>query len=169
MVMRLCFVMALVAFCGCARISGTPESQRAGGVAEGPMTQTRMEMLFADQVDAIVGPPGSIQTRIDGVNVYLISDPANDRMRIMAPIVLVEKLDPRVFDVLLKANFHSTLDARYAVSEGIIYAAFLHPISSLSPVLLESALTQVLSLVKTFGSSFSSGELTFGSPPATGR
>jgi hypothetical protein len=126
------------------------------------MTQDRMELLFSDEVDAIVGPPGAIQTQVDGINVYLISDIANDRMRIVAPVAMAEKLSPRVLDVLLRANFHSTLDARYAIADGVIYAAFLHPISSLSPELLKSALSQVLSLAKTFGSTFSSGELQFG-------
>lgn len=118
-----------------------------------------MELLFAEQVEAIMGPPGAIQTRIDGINVYLISDPENDRMRLVTPISMVEAVDPRVNEILLRANFYSTLDARYAVSDGVIYATFLHPMSSLSPELLSSALAQVLSLTKTFGSSFSGGEL----------
>jgi hypothetical protein len=165
---RLCFMVALFALCSCAKISGGPELQRGSGATDGPMTRARMEMIFADQVDAIMGPPGAIQTQVDGINIYLISDPAHDRMRIMAPFAMVEGLDRRVFDLLLRANFHGTLDARYAVSDGIVYAAFLHPISSLSPELLESALAQVLSLVKTFGTTYSSGVLGFGAQPATG-
>ena len=126
------------------------------------MTQSRMEFLFAEHVDAIVGPPGTIQTRVDGINIYLISNPEIDRMRIIAPIAMVESLDPRVLRILLRANFASTLDARYAISEGIIYAAFLHPMSSLTPDLIESALFQVVSLVKTFGTSFTSQPLVQG-------
>jgi hypothetical protein len=164
---RLCFMVALVVLCSCAKISGRPELQRGSDAADGPMTRGRMELIFADQVDAIMGPPGAIQTQVDGINIYLISDPVHDRMRIMAPFAMVETLDRRVFDLLLRANFHSTLDARYAVSDGIVYAAFLHPISSLSPELLESALAQVLSLVKTFGTTFSSGVLGFGAQPLT--
>jgi len=121
-----------------------------------------MELLFASHVDAIMGPPGAIQTRVEGINIYLISDSAHDRMRIMAPVARMNPANPRLAPLLLQANFKSTLDARYAVSEGVIYAAFLHPISSLSHELLESALAQVLSLAKTFGSTFSSDELHFG-------
>lgn len=151
------FVMVLFVFCGCAGFSGGASG--SDGIAfDGPMTQGRMEVLFADQVEAIMGPPGAIQTRIDGINVYLISDPENDRMRLVTPISMVETVDPRVNEILLRANFYSTLDARYAISDGVIYATFLHPISSLSPELLSSALAQVLSLTKTFGSSFSGGE-----------
>jgi hypothetical protein len=153
------FTMVLLVLCGCAGLSGG-ESRGSDGIAsDGPMTQARMEILFADQVEAIMGPPGAIQTRIDGINVYLISDSENDRMRLVTPISMVETVDPRVNEILLRANFYGTLDARYAISDGVIYGTFLHPISSLSPELLSSALAQVLSLTKTFGSSFSGGEL----------
>ncbi len=153
------FLMVLFVLCGCANFSDGSSRGSAGFASDGSMTQGRMELLFADQVEAIMGPPGAIQTRIDGINVYLISDPENDRMRLVTPISMVETVDPRVNEILLRANFYSTLDARYAVSDGVIYATFLHPISSLSPELLSSALAQVLSLTKTFGSSFSGGEL----------
>ena len=121
------------------------------------MTQARMELLFSEEVDAIAGPPGAIQTRVDGINVYLISLAETDRMRIIAPIAVTQHLNRRVYDILLTANFDSTKDARYAVSDGVVYAVFMHPISSLSPELLRSAFAQVLSLVKTFGSTFSAG------------
>jgi hypothetical protein len=153
------FAIVFFVLCGCAGLSGGG-SRGSGGIAsDGPMTQARMEILFADQVEAIMGPPGAIQTRIDGINVYLISDSENDRMRLVTPISMVETVDPRINEILLRANFYSTLDARYAISDGVIYGTFLHPISSLSPELLSSALAQVLSLTKTFGSSFSGGEL----------
>ena len=158
------YAIGLIVLFGCAG-SGPASSPSSGSYdSTRPMTQMKMELIFSDNVDAIMGPPGAIQTRVDGINVYLISDPANDRMRIVAPISMVEGVDPRVNAILLNANFHSTLDARYAISDGVIYGTFLHPISSLSPELLESALTQVLSLARTFGSSFSSGELHFFAP-----
>ena len=122
------------------------------------MTQSRMELIFGDQVDAIMGPPGAIQSRVDGINVYMISHPPTDRMRIIAPIVMVENINPRVLKVLLRANFDKTRDARYAISDGIVYAVFLHPISLLSSDQIESALAQVLNLARTFGTTFSSGE-----------
>jgi hypothetical protein len=154
-----CFVLN-----GCAGHSfGTPTNPRSAE-SGAVMTQERMEIIFGDQVDAIMGPPGAIQTQVDGINVYLISDSENDRMRIIAPIAMVARLDPRVLGVLLVANFNNTLDARYAISEGVIYATFLHPISSLSPELVRSSLAQVLSLVKTFGSSYSASEIELADP-----
>jgi hypothetical protein len=169
MVMRSCSVIALIALCGCAGIQAAGPSEPSAMLSGGPMTQTRMEFIFADEVDAITGSTGAIRTLVDGFNVYLLSDAPNDRMRIIIPIALVENLNRGVLDILLRANFYSTRDTRYAVSEGIVYSVFLHPISSLSSDLLESALAQVLSLAKTFGSTYSSGEVSLGAPPGTDR
>jgi hypothetical protein len=162
-------IVAFLGIVGCAALSGG--SSAGEGTASGAepraearaeaMTPARMELIFASQVSAIEGPTGAIRTRIDGINIYLISDPANDRMRIMAQIAFLEGLDPRILSVLLEANFHDTLDARYAISGGVIYSIFLHPISSLTPELIRSGLAQVVSLAQTFGTDFTSGKLHF--------
>lgn len=154
---------------GCAGLSVNSGSYSDSETFTGPMSQARMELLFASHVDAIMGPPGAIQTRVEGINIYLISDPAHDRMRIMAPVARLNPANPRLAPLLLRANFKSTLDARYAAADDLIYAVYLHPLSSLTPELLESALAQVLSLGKTFGSTFSSGALQFGSPGTNDR
>jgi hypothetical protein len=122
------------------------------------MDQVRLEQIFADQVEAITGPSGAIQTQVDGVIVYCISDPANDQMRLIAPITRAAGLDPRINAILLRANFNNTGESRYALSEGVVFAAFLHPISSLTPEEIRVGLAQVVSLAKTFGTSFSSDE-----------
>ena len=62
---------------------------------------------------------------------------------------------------MLVANFHNALDARYAVSNGNVFAAFLHPLSSLEENDLRSALRQVSQLVANFGTTYSSGGLQF--------
>ena len=142
---------------GCTHGLGLVSAKAKGAVAE-PMTPARMEMVFAEQVDAILGPPGAIQTRVDGVSVYLLSDVGIDRVRLIAPITSVSNLNQRILAILLHANFHRTGEARYAISDGVVHAVFQHPISSLSPALIKSALAQVVSLAKTFGRHFSAGE-----------
>jgi hypothetical protein len=167
---RLAIMIALVALIfsfGCAGLSGGPDG--SSEPFKGRMTQTRMELLFAAHVEAIMGPPGAIQTRVDGINIYLISDPARDRMRIMAPVARMNPANPRLAPLLLQANFQNTLDARYAVSDDLIYALYLHPLSSLTPELIESGLAQVVSLGKTFGSTFSSDQYQFGPRPEVDR
>ena len=160
---------ALTVFAGCAAFSSGRPFQGDAASHVGGMTPSRMELLFSSHVRAIEGPSGAIRTQVDGINVYLISDPANDRMRILAPIALVEGLDRRVFGLLMEANFNNTLYARYAISEGAIYAAFLHPISPLTPELIQSAFEQVVSLKKTFGTSFSANAFRFEDSQETAR
>lgn len=63
---------------------------------------------------------------------------------------------------VLEANFHSALDARYATSDGVLYAAFIHPLSPLTEAEVRSAVAQVASLVRSFGTTYSSGELVYG-------
>lgn len=128
------------------------------------MNQSQLEQIFSDQVEAITGPAGALQSQIDGIAIYCISDPANDRMRIVSPISRLEGLDPRVHQILLRANFNRARDARYAISEDVVFAVFLHPLSSLTAVEIESAVDQVISLVKTFGTSFSSDGLITPTP-----
>ncbi|MEE8126039.1 MAG: hypothetical protein V3T42_09525, partial [Nitrospirales bacterium] len=53
-------------------------------------------------------------------------------------------------------------DARYAVSQGILYSAFIHPLSTLDEGMLKSAMDQVANLALSFGSEYTSGSLVFG-------
>ena len=99
-----------------------------------------------------------------GVDMVCVIDTNFDRMRIIAPITPSAGLDPTVLDALLEANFHSALDARYATSNGYVYSAFIHPLSPLTEKELISALRQVATLALTFGTEYTSGELSFGQP-----
>jgi hypothetical protein len=165
----LAWLVVAMAASGCAGLGSQSADGTAGTIGSSePMDQNRVEQVFSDQVEAITGPTGALQSQIDGISIYCISDPANDRMRIVAPISRLSGLDPRINEVLLRANFHNALDARYAVSEDVIFAAFLHPISSLTPGQIKSAVSQVISLVKTFGTTFSSGDLVFPGPRGEG-
>ncbi|MEO0409240.1 MAG: hypothetical protein AAF289_18005, partial [Cyanobacteria bacterium P01_A01_bin.135] len=73
-----------------------------------------------------------------------------------------EDLTPAQVGNILIANFHTTLDARYAVSDGTVVATYLHPLSTLQEQDLRSAVRQVVSLAETFGTTYTSGELLFG-------
>ena len=121
----------------------------------GRMTLAEMELIFRNLVDAIEGPPGAIRTQVDGVDVFLLSDPANDRMRMIVKVVNADELSVRHLAVLLQLNFEATLDARYAIANGVVFATYLHPISSLTAAEIESALEQVVNLRKNFGTAFS--------------
>lgn len=71
-------------------------------------------------------------------------------------------LDAGLMRRLLQANFDSALDARYAIANKLIWGVFIHPLSPLDNEQFASALVQVLNVATSFGTSFSSGQLTFG-------
>ncbi len=153
--------LALLLAAGCASGPGPRSTSETRREDDGSMDQIRLERVFADEVSVIEGPTGALRTVVDGVTLYCISDPTHDRMRLVAPVRRTTRLDPRVYQILLQANFHTTLDARYAISDDVVYATYLHPISSLTDDQIRSAVSQVVTLVKTFGTTFSSGQLLF--------
>ena len=61
----------------------------------------------------------------------------------------------------MEANFHSVLDARYAVSEDILWVAYIHPLRELQPAQAVDAIVQVYNAALTFGTSYSSTDLAF--------
>lgn len=95
------------------------------------------------------------------VTLHCISDANADRMRIISPIAKASELNQELLLLALKANYHTVLDARYAIGDDILYAAFIHPLSSITQQEIESAIRQVSTSNLTFGTSFSSGELLF--------
>lgn len=123
-----------------------------------------MESLIEAASTNFVDGPGGVEFTFAGVRMACVSDVAHDRMRIIAPVANHDASTRPLLEVMLIANFHTTLDARYGLSDGVVYAAYLHPLSSLSEDQLTSALRQVASLVRSFGVGFSSGELSYGSP-----
>ncbi len=91
----------------------------------------------------------------------LISDVNHDRMRIIAPITKYSAITLDQVKKTMESNFHQALDARYAESNDILYSAFIHPMSPLSEIELIKALDQVATLALTFGTSYTSGELSY--------
>ena len=157
----LLLLVLLLSVGGCTTLglpsfSFSGEGESPDGLYAG-MNQSRLETLFGDEVDAIVGPPGAIQTRVDGFPLFLLSDEENDRMRLIAQIASASDFEGSVFGLLIQANFDRTLDARYAISDGVIFAVFQHPISSLTPGLIRSALSQVLNLAENFNTTYAAG------------
>lgn len=129
------------------------------------MTLEQLEQVLRETADEIEGEDGRWQLRLGEVALACMTDLRFDRMRIIAPIAEIEEVSEEIREACLEANFHTALDARYATSDGVLYAAFIHPLSPLDEDLTESAIRQVANLVETFGTTFSSGALVFGVPP----
>ena len=125
------------------------------------MTLDELSALLAAATEDLKLEPSHWRFVFQGVPMVCLSDAGFDRMRFIAPIIEVAKLDEATKDELLEANFHTALDARYASSGGLLFATFIHPIASLDATLARSALDQVASLVRTFGTHYTSGALEF--------
>lgn len=104
--------------------------------------------------------------------VTLVFDTHANRMRLMSPITTQQQYqldDPNLLRKALEANFGSTLDVRYSISNNVMMAAYLHPLEELTEKQFRRAIDQVTHAAKNFGTSFSSGSWTYyGRGPAVG-
>ena len=91
-----------------------------------------------------------------------LTDEFHNRMRIISPIAKIEDITAEQIRKCMEANFHTALDIKYAFSDGIVWAAFIHPLKELSDSQFLAALKQVVALNNNFGSSFTSTDIVFG-------
>src|SRR5580765_277206 len=129
------------------------------------MTTTAMGKLLESYLTDLEGENGFWRGNRDEVPVFVFSDDEHDRMRLMAPIGVVEELDSELLHVLLQANYDRALDARYAMRNKELWAVVVHPLATLATDDLPSLFDQVVMLVKNTGTTFSSTELVFRSFP----
>lgn len=127
-----------------------------------PMTGTRLREVISRIADeAVAGEGQIIRFRIGETTLICLYDESHNRMRVVCPVVPYGQVTAEQRDLAMEANFHSALDARYAVGEGILYAAFIHPLSSLAAEDLVSGIAQARQLALTFGREYTSGSLYF--------
>lgn len=131
------------------------------------MDVEKLDTILKDAIPNIQAQPGQWRFTLKEVSLIVIADSRANRMRIIAPITQLDKIDGEQAKNMMTANFHTALDARYAISKELVVATFVHPLNSLQKRDLLSALNQVASLASTFGTSYSSGELLF--VPGGGR
>lgn len=129
---------------------------------EPPMTYERLgNIIFALDPNAQPQGPG-FQLTVADVTVFVITDIVADRMRAMVAIGSAEDLSSADLKRVMQANFDSTLDARYAIANGTLWAAFIHPLSPLETEQLISGLAQTVNIAKTYGTLYSGGAAEFG-------
>lgn len=111
--------------------------------------------------DARLTPNGAT-FEIDGTTVTLVMDMNADRMRLFSQIAPSDDLPASQLRRMMQANFDTALDARYAIAQGQLWSTFIHPLTSLTQDDFVSALAQTVTLVKTYGTTYSSGAMSFG-------
>lgn len=125
------------------------------------MTNDRLDFLIRRIDKDAKGQSGYWEFTVEQQTVHVITDAKADRMRIISPIAKSDDLDESALYRLMQANFDTALDARYSIAKGVLWSAYIHPLASLSDVEFLTGLGQVVNLVATFGSSYSSGALVF--------
>ncbi|MEM1219784.1 MAG: hypothetical protein AAGH79_12775 [Bacteroidota bacterium] len=125
------------------------------------MNNEGLEKIFTEFVDTISGQAGAWEMVVNDQYIICITDEGHNRMRIIAPIVEVERMNAEELLKCMEANFHTALDVKYAISDGVLWSTFIHPLKELSEGQVADALAQVYNAAVTFGSSYSSTDLFF--------
>ncbi len=112
--------------------------------------------------DVMTSKNGTITFTFDQAQLIAVVATQANRMRLLSPIMAARDLNDTQLAATLVSNYHLALDARYAVGEGVLYSAYIHPLKELSEQQLLSAIRQVATLRNTFGTTYTSGELSFG-------
>ena len=139
-----------------------PQAEGGPAPPEPPMTLERMDAILR-ALDPETQDNGRIwQLKVAEVTVLVVTDEAADRMRVIAPVREADGLEPDEVTRMMQANFDTALDARYAIAKGVVWSAFIHPLSALRKTQLISGVGQVVNLVRSYGTLYSSGGLIFG-------
>jgi len=157
--MRHLFIAVLMVFA--AQVAGAEGEEKQEPV-EQAMNNLRLQTLINRVAENVDGRPGFWEFTLQGYRVSVITDERADRMRIIVPVAKAGDIDSEKMKRLMQANFDSALDARYSIARGVLWSAFIHPLSELSDHQFIDGLAQTVNLAGTFGTSYSSGALIFG-------
>ena len=130
------------------------------------MDANKLKAIYNNVSDSLVYKGNSFQFVINNRPFISIVDENANRMRIITPITEVKQLKEEELLNAMVANFHSALDVKYAISDNIIWAVFIHPLKELQEHQVIDAIKQVYTAAITFGDTYSSTNFIFpGSTP----
>lgn len=125
------------------------------------MNNEIMGSVFELVADTLIGQNGQWQMYFGEIPMMVITDEFHNRMRIISPIKKTEDTSPEEIMQCMEANFHSALDVKYAIADGFIWSAFIHPLKELTRDQLFDAMLQVRAASLTYGDTFTSTDLVF--------
>jgi len=140
----------------------TPEAEGPVAAAEPAMTLERLDAIIMALDPGAVTNGRAWQMKVGEVQVIVVTDEASDRMRAITPIREAEGIAPEEMTRMMQANFDSALDARYAIANGALWSAFIHPLGALEKDQFISGVGQVVNLAKSYGTLYSGGALRYG-------
>ena len=153
------FLIALAAPSTSAQDMAEPYELPA--LTDNPMTLDRVDELVRRISKDAVRDGNSWRFQYQDISIFVIADDNADRIRIISPISNAATLTEEQLFRLMQANYESALDARYAIAQGAVWSAFIHPLSELTEREFFSGMGQSVSLVVTYGKTFSSGALVY--------
>jgi len=112
--------------------------------------------------------PGTFSMVINDFEVLLVTANQANRMRIMVRVRSAENLTKEELLRISQANLDAALDARYAIGRGVLWATYIHPLSSLPPLQFIEAIGSTVNLAASYGTSYSSGQLIYGGGDSRG-
>lgn len=126
------------------------------------MSLSKLGEILESVSDSIQGQNGQWSFFIDEIPLFCVTAEEANRMRIISPVTESDRLDEEMKTNALLANFHTALDVKYAISDGILWSTFIHPLRELSKDQVIDAISQVYQANRTFGTTYTSTDLTFG-------
>ena len=79
-----------------------------------------LKLILAREATIVKEEENMIHYKVDELQLFLIVDENANRMRIMAPVAEETKLTEEDLKKLMESNFDRALDAKYALSSGIL-------------------------------------------------
>ncbi len=125
------------------------------------MDNEQLEDIYTTVSDSIEGNAGAWRFFIKEVQLISITDANHNRMRIISPIADANTVNDDLYKAALVANFHTALDVKYAVSDGVLWSVFIHPLKELTADQVKDAVSQVYHANINFGTTFASTSLSF--------
>jgi len=125
------------------------------------MNNAKLDKIIKANSSDVEGKDGYWQFKYKNMYLLLVTDQKHNRMRLITPIIEEEKLPENYFKNALRANFHTALDVKYALADGMMWCVFIHPLKELSEEQVLDAMSQVYYGAVTFGTSYSSTDLVF--------
>ena len=125
------------------------------------MSLTKLDKILNGISDSIVNTKPQWRFKINQVPFICVADSTHNRMRIISPITNSNRLSEELKTASLTANFHTALDVKYAISDNVLWAVFIHPLEELSKEQVLNAVSQVYYANINFGTSFASTSLVF--------
>lgn len=147
----------------------SPQSEAPKQIREGSMDLAQLRGIIKRLDEKAKEPKaGTFLMVVNDFEILIVTSEQANRMRIMVRVRSAENLTKEELIRISQANLDAALDARYAIGRGVLWAAYIHPLSSLHPIQFIEAIGSTVNLAATYGTRYSSGQLLYGGGDSRG-